>query len=84
MPAFSHACTDLVARATATLGLAMLASCAAFVPQPGPKVDPPGRYVDLTLPITALGDTQEHESTGYPLHDRSRSARRSSRCSAGA
>ncbi len=69
MQALVHACTGLVARATATLGIAMLAGCAAFQPQPGPDVDPPGRYVDLTLPITALGDTQEHESTGYPLHD---------------
>jgi hypothetical protein len=49
---------------------ALVAGCAGFVPQPGPDPDPPGaRYVDLTLPITALGDTQEHESTGYPLHD---------------
>jgi hypothetical protein len=53
----------------ATLGAVVLAGCAAFVPQPGPEADPPARYVDLTLPITALGDTQEHESTGVPLHD---------------
>jgi hypothetical protein len=45
------------------------AGCAGFVPQPGPPDEPPARYVDLTLPIVALGDTQEHESTGYPLHD---------------
>lgn len=47
----------------------LLAGCAGFVPQPGPAADPPGRYVGLTLPIIALGDTQEHESTGYPMHD---------------
>jgi hypothetical protein len=31
----------------------------------------PGRasYRDLTTPFVAVGDTQEHESTGYPLHD---------------
>lgn len=49
--------------------LAMLAGCAGFVPQPGPGAEPPGRYVDLTLPVVALGDTQEHEPTGVPLHD---------------
>ena len=69
MQALVHRCTALVARTTAVLGIAMLVGCAAFEPQPGPGVDPPGRYVDLTLPITALGDTQEHESTGVPLHD---------------
>lgn len=49
--------------------LVLLAGCASFVPQPGPEADPPGRYVDLTLPFVAVGDTQEHESTGYPMHD---------------
>ena len=54
------------------LGLAasaLLAGCAGFEPQPGPAAEPPARYVDLTTPFIALGDTQEHESTGYPLHD---------------
>jgi hypothetical protein len=46
-----------------------LVGCASFTPQPGPGIEPPARYADLTLPIVALGDTQEHESTGYPLHD---------------
>lgn len=46
-----------------------LGGCAGFVPQPGPGPDMPGRYVDLTTPVVALGDTQEHEATGYPLHD---------------
>jgi hypothetical protein len=27
-----------------------------------------GRYVPLTRPIVAVGDTQEHEATGFPLH----------------
>ena len=47
----------------------LLGGCAGFVPQPGPALDPPGRYLELTTPIVAVGDTQEHESTGYPLHD---------------
>jgi hypothetical protein len=46
-----------------------MAGCASFTPQPGPGDEPPARYVTLTLPITAIGDTQEHESTGHPLHD---------------
>ncbi len=50
-------------------GAVAVAGCASFTPQPGPGVEPAGRYVTLTLPITALGDTQEHESTGHPLHD---------------
>ncbi len=46
-----------------------LAGCAGFQPQAGPGADPPGDYRPLTRPIIALGDTQEHESTGHPLHD---------------
>jgi hypothetical protein len=46
-----------------------IAGCASFVPQPGPGAEPPGNFVDLTMPIIAVGDTQEHEATGYPLHD---------------
>lgn len=51
------------------LALAALAGCAGFTPQPGPDAEPKGHYVQLTRPVTALGDTQEHESTGFPLHD---------------
>jgi hypothetical protein len=51
------------------VGTFMVAGCAGFVPQSGPDPEPPGRYVDLTRPIIAVGDTQEHESTGFPLHD---------------
>lgn len=51
------------------LTVALLTGCASFVPQPGPAAEPPARYIDLTLPFIAMGDTQEHETTGYPLHD---------------
>jgi hypothetical protein len=46
-----------------------LAGCAGFVPQTGPAPDPGGRYVPLTTPFIAVGDTQEHLATGYPMHD---------------
>ncbi|HRH74048.1 MAG TPA: hypothetical protein PLM62_13205, partial [Zoogloea sp.] len=53
------------------LGALLLAGCAGFAPQPGPGAEPePGAgYRLLTTPFIALGDTQEHVSTGYPLHD---------------
>jgi hypothetical protein len=50
----------------------LLGACASFTPQPGPPAEAVaanGRYVDLTRPIVVVGDTQEHESTGFPLHD---------------
>ncbi|MDP3520923.1 MAG: metallophosphoesterase [Hydrogenophaga sp.] len=51
-------------------GAVLLSGCAGFVPQPGPAVEPVGtRYQWLTTPIVVVGDTQEHESTGHPLHD---------------
>jgi hypothetical protein len=46
-----------------------LAGCASFTPQDGPGPEPGGNYMALTTPIIALGDTQEHNPTGYPLHD---------------
>ena len=46
-----------------------LAGCASFTPQDGPGPEPGGKYVVLTTPIIAMGDTQEHNPTGYPLHD---------------
>jgi 3',5'-cyclic AMP phosphodiesterase CpdA len=59
----------LAARA-ASVGLALLlGACAGFSPQPGPGPEPAAAYRDLTRPFIAVGDTQEHESTGYPLHD---------------
>jgi hypothetical protein len=53
----------------AAASVALLQACAGFVPQPGPGPEAPGRYVQLTTPMVAVADTQEHESTGYPLHD---------------
>lgn len=48
----------------------MLIGCAGFVPQVGPGSEPSGmRYQWLTTPVILVGDTQEHEATGYPLHD---------------
>ena len=47
----------------------LVAGCATIsVPTPPPP-DAPGRFVALTRPVILLGDTQEHESTGFPLHD---------------
>jgi hypothetical protein len=48
-----------------------LSGCAGFEPQPGPEPEAPGRYDyrALSTPVVAIGDTQEHESTGVPLHD---------------
>lgn len=34
-----------------------------------PPPDAPGNFVALTEPIIMLGDTQEHEATGFPLQD---------------
>ena len=62
-------CNASVARILFLLGLLTLGACAGFKPQPGPGTDPQGRYVALTQPIIAIGDTQEHEATGVPLVD---------------
>jgi Calcineurin-like phosphoesterase len=51
---------------------ALLAGCAGFVAQPGPEPEtrsPSRKYVILTTPIVAVGDTQEHLATGFPMHD---------------
>ncbi len=48
---------------------ALLAGCAGVTPLPAPDAEPGARYLPLTTPIIALGDTQEHLSTGFPLHD---------------
>jgi hypothetical protein len=58
-------------RAAALAASLALTACAGFEPQPGPEPEPEGRFVyrPLTTPIVAIGDTQEHESTGVPLHD---------------
>ena len=43
--------------------------CAQFA-EPGlPPPDPAGNFAPLTKPVILLGDTQEHEATGFPLHD---------------
>ena len=52
------------------LAASLLVGCrSVFVPQqvPGPELG--GNYVALTSPIVVVSDTQEHESTGYPLLD---------------
>jgi len=59
----------LRSRACGALGALALAGCASFTPQVGPDPEPSANYVDLTTPFVAIGDTQEHLSTGYPLHD---------------
>lgn len=59
----------LMSRLVLLLSAAWLVGCVRFVPQPGPDADPPGIYLPLTLPFIALGDTQEHNATGYPLHE---------------
>ena len=45
------------------------AGCARFITPEPPPPDPAGRFVPLTRPVILLGDTQEHEVTGFPLHD---------------
>jgi hypothetical protein len=62
-------CGDRPLWAVFMLALVVLGGCAGFEPQPGPLPEPGGQYVTLTTPFIAVGDTQEHESTGYPLHD---------------
>lgn len=54
---------------TCCLAAVFASGCAGFVPQAGPGPEPVGQYRPLTKPFIALGDTQEHESTGYPMHD---------------
>ena len=58
-----------LARLLAVTASLVLTACAGFKPQPGPDVDPPGRFMPLTEPIIAIGDTQEHESTSVPMVD---------------
>ncbi|MEJ6004172.1 hypothetical protein WG899_01315 [Paucibacter sp. AS339] len=50
---------------------AALSACASFAPQPAPDAgsEAAAAYQTLTTPIVALGDTQEHEPTGWPLYD---------------
>lgn len=69
MLAFSRSRCARPWRAGVALLVLALAGCASFVPQTGPGPEPSAAYVDLTTPFVAIGDTQEHLSTGYPLHD---------------
>jgi len=48
---------------------AALGGCASAGRQNTPPPDQAGNFVALTLPVVALGDTQEHESTGFPMLD---------------
>jgi hypothetical protein len=48
----------------------LVAGCAQFItPKPPPPDPTGGAFVPLTAPVVALGDTQEHEVTGFPTHD---------------
>jgi hypothetical protein len=47
----------------------IVAGCASSPWQAPPPPDAAGNFVPLTLPVIALGDTQEHESTGFPMLD---------------
>jgi hypothetical protein len=51
------------------LVLLLVSGCASIAVPTPPPPDPPGRFTALTRPVVVLGDTQEHESTGFPLHD---------------
>ena len=51
------------------LSILLVGGCATISLSTPPPPDPPGRFVALTRPVIALGDTQEHESTGFPMHD---------------
>jgi hypothetical protein len=55
--------------AVACLSALLAAGCAQFVTPRTPPPDPAGTFVPLTPPFIALGDTQEHEVTGFPMHD---------------
>ncbi|MFM1988045.1 MAG: hypothetical protein RJA99_1002 [Pseudomonadota bacterium] len=53
----------------ATLAWLAVSGCSGFRPQPGPGEEPGGRFLTLTEPIIAIGDTQEHEATSVPMLD---------------
>ena len=53
-------------RVSSAIPILRVAGCASITLSTPPLPDPPGRFVALTRPVIALGDTQEHESTGFP------------------
>lgn len=53
----------------APLACALLTGCASQTQIHAPEAEPAANYRMLTLPIVALGDTQEHVATGFPMHD---------------
>ena len=53
----------------ALAALALVSGCVQFIQPKPPPPDPVGNFVPLTKPTIFLGDTQEHETTGFPLHD---------------
>ena len=58
-----------VASAWIACALGSVAGCATALV--APPADHAGVYTPLTTPITIVGDTQEHEATGFPLHSNS-------------
>ena len=71
---FWRAATTWNCRPAAVVSIAVAiaaaaAGCAQFVTPNTPPADPAGHFVALTKPVILLGDTQEHEATGFPLHD---------------
>lgn len=48
---------------------AILSGCSGLPALHPPPPEAPGRYLPLTTPIIAVGDTQEHEATGMPMLD---------------
>jgi hypothetical protein len=60
----------LPARSLVTCAVAaLLSGCVHFIEPKPPPPDPIGAFVPLTAPVIFLGDTQQHETTGFPLHD---------------
>jgi hypothetical protein len=63
-------CSVAAIRTIVTCCAALLAAgCVQFVQPKPPPPDPVGNFVPLTKPTIFVGDTQEHETTGFPLHD---------------
>jgi hypothetical protein len=63
------AATNAAQAILATCAALLVSGCVHFVTPTPPPPDPAGNFVPLTSPTIFLGDTQEHETTGFPLHD---------------